>query len=366
MTVTSAILLLQFAPFLSNATNLNKVLYRFFGKSQLKMSSTIFTEVKIISSWDAIISEAIRTPVGTHLSNQATLRSQGNGNPHVDVKLRLFGTREEPRLTFFRDTAGWCPYCQKLWIFLEEKRIPHRVEKINMRSYGDKPPAFLRMVPNGLLPAIVFDGKVQTESLDIMLALDKVFSGSSYPEFWPRNNPDLERAKSLMKLEREIFSLWCSLVFRPPIGNSAYASFERGLDMMNRELLVTGSPWFLENLSIVDLTYISHMERMIASVAYWCGFRIRNNGRWPAIDRWLLAFEDRPTYLATKSDYYTHVMDIPPQYGPGYFRGSDDAYARQISGADGSWTLPLPSFTDNDLEPVFALVGKDDLGEIPS
>ena len=40
--------------------------------------------------------------------------------------------------------------------------------------------------------------------------------------------------------------------------------------------------------------------------------------RWPAIERWLSAFEERPSYLATKSDYYTHVMDIPPQYGPSY------------------------------------------------
>ena len=30
------------------------------------------------------------------------------------------------------------------------------------------------------------------------------------------------------------------------------------------------------------------------------------------------AFEQNPNYMATKSDYYTHVMDIPPQYGPGY------------------------------------------------
>jgi hypothetical protein len=29
-------------------------------------------------------------------------------------------------------------------MLLEEKRIPYRVEKINMRSYGDKPQSFLR------------------------------------------------------------------------------------------------------------------------------------------------------------------------------------------------------------------------------
>ena len=63
------------------------------------------------------------------------------------------------------------------------------------------------------------------------------------------------------------------------------------------------------------------------------------------------AFEDMPSYIATKSDYYTHVMDIPPQYGPGYF--SDETarsrFAQQIDGRDGrSWTLPLAPLTTAD------------------
>lgn len=42
--------------------------------------------------------------------------------------------------------AGWCPYCQKVWLQLEEKRIPYVIEKINMRCYGDKPASFLAKV----------------------------------------------------------------------------------------------------------------------------------------------------------------------------------------------------------------------------
>lgn len=30
------------------------------------------------------------------------------------------------------------------------------------------------------------------------------------------------------------------------------------------------------------------------------------------------------SYQATKSDYYTHVMDIPPQYGQGFFDVNDE------------------------------------------
>lgn len=45
-----------------------------------------------------------------------------------------------------RDHAAWCPYCQKVWIQLEEKQIPYEIEKINMRCYGDKPPAYTAKV----------------------------------------------------------------------------------------------------------------------------------------------------------------------------------------------------------------------------
>lgn len=37
---------------------------------------------------------------------------------------------------------------------LEEKQVSYRVSKVNMRSYGDKPAAFLAKVPSGLLPAL--------------------------------------------------------------------------------------------------------------------------------------------------------------------------------------------------------------------
>ena len=87
-----------------------------------------------------------------------------------------------------------------------------------MRSYGDKPQEFLRIVPNGLLPAIVIDGQVQTDSLSIMLNLEKTFSDSKYKSMWPTvsdSEGEIQRANSLMRSERDLFGRWCNLVFRP-------------------------------------------------------------------------------------------------------------------------------------------------------
>lgn len=234
---------------------------------------------------------------------------------------------------------------------LEEKQIPYRVEKINMRSYGDKPKEFLDKIPSGLLPVVEIDGKLITESLVIMQVLEREF-----PERPTLPGDKFDQANVLLKLERQLFSDWCGLVFRPsmpgPLG--ARAAFEKTLDKVDEALGATPGPWFLggDVPSIVDFQYVSHVERMNASVLYWKGLQTRGTQRWSNLEKWLSAFEGRPSYQATKSDYYTHVMDIPPQYGPGY--GDKNAAVDEavgIIGGEKSWRLPIKLSADG-FEPL--------------
>jgi hypothetical protein len=75
-------------------------------------------------------------------------------------------------------------------------------------------------------------------------------------------------------------------------------------------------PFFLgKELSLVDITFTPMLERIAASLTYYKGYMIRGEGRWPQVDRWFAAMEQRETYLGTKSDYYTHCHDLPPQLG---------------------------------------------------
>ena len=98
-------------------------------------SASIFdNELSVIPDWDILLETVLKTETGNRLQSEKDLREKGEGLAHTDAKLRLFGTKEEPRVILYRDTAAWCPYCQKVWILLEEKKIPYKVEKINMRS----------------------------------------------------------------------------------------------------------------------------------------------------------------------------------------------------------------------------------------
>ncbi len=132
-----------------------------------------------------------------------------NGSTNAQAELRLFGHSESDiRVTLYRDNHAWCPYCQKIWLWLEEKRIPYRIQKVTMFCYGEKESWYKRKVPSGMLPALELDGKIITESDDILIALEQVFG--------PLNLGMNDRAVVPMRrLERLLFRAWCSWLCQP-------------------------------------------------------------------------------------------------------------------------------------------------------
>ena len=58
-------------------------------------------------SWDALDEISQMNPTSAKLIEDLRLRERGDGSPHTDAKIRLFGTSGEPRITYYRDTAAW-------------------------------------------------------------------------------------------------------------------------------------------------------------------------------------------------------------------------------------------------------------------
>ena len=88
----------------------------------------------------------------------------------------------EPVLTFYRDTNGWCPFCERVWICMRAKNLSYDETLVPLFN---KPDWYKQMVPTGQVPAILFhkwDGgndentrKLVWESRDVMKALDDAF-----------------------------------------------------------------------------------------------------------------------------------------------------------------------------------------------
>jgi len=237
---------------------------------------------------------------------------------------------------------------------LEEKQVDYAVVKVPMRSYGDKPQSFLSKVPRGLLPAMEIDGRLMTESLDIMVTIERTFPNPDKPMI-PPNGPLMEKAEQLLGLERKLFGAWCSYMFRPevPFLGGSEGEFTSVLQEVDDALAEnTESSFFLPYQwpTLVDMQYVSHVERCVASAMYYKGYDIRN--KFPNINRWLAAYESLPHYMATKSDYYTHCMDIPPQYGACFSNDSDLASRARME-IDPA-TLRVPAPLGSELEPLTA------------
>ena len=249
--------------------------------------------------------------------------------------LRLFGHSEQAvRVTLYRDHHAWCPYCQKVWLWLEERRIPYRIRKVTMFCYGEKERWFTRLVPSGMLPALELDGRLITESDRILEALERAF-GSLGPAM---QEP---RVMQLRQLERLLFRAWCQWLCVPGLGEAAEQrareNFDRYAAAMDEAIETGPGPFLLGDLSSADVVFVPYVERMNASLAYEKGYLLRRQHR--GIDQWLTALEQRPTYLGTQSDFHTHAHDLPPQMGGCYPNGSVEQRLLAARIDQGPWPI---------------------------
>ena len=266
-----------------------------------------------------------------------------NGATNAQSRLRLFGQPESAvRVTLYRDNHAWCPYCQKIWLWLEEKQIPYRIEKVTMFCYGEKESWYKRKVPSGMLPAVELDGRIVTESDDILLALEQAFGVLGLG----MRDPAVFR---LRQLERLLFRAWCNWLCRP--SNSVREEqqnrqqFIDVVAMVETTFASTPGAYFLEQFGTADVIFTPYVERMNASLYYYKGYSLREEN--PRFAAWFDAMESRATYRGTQSDFHTHVHDLPPQMGGCWENGEPQMLVNKSKVDNGPWAgLPDATFPE--------------------
>lgn len=261
-------------------------------------------------SWTEL--ELFASKISSGWKDDTVTRETGTTNSHATFrKFDSTTTSNEARVTLFRDNHAWCPYCQKIWLFLEEKQIPYQIKKVTMFCYGDKEAWYKQIVPSGMLPALQLDNTIVTESDDILAVLENEFgtlNGTGMAE------PHVIKVR---RMERQLFRAWCSWLCYPARSareeSSNQLQFEKMAQVVDRQLGSDG-PYFLGNdITIGDVIFAPYLERMAASLYYYKGFDIKKNH--PNIGMWFKAMETRSTYRGTQSNYHTHAHDLPPQMG---------------------------------------------------
>lgn len=263
-----------------------------------------------------------------------------NGPTNAQSRLRLFGRSEsEVRVTLYRDNHAWCPYCQKVWLWLEEKQIPYRIEKVTMFCYGEKESWYKRKVPSGMLPALELDGRIITESDDILIALERVFDPLSLGMENPKVLP-------LRRVERLLFRAWCNWLCypfsSPQDDRNRRKKFVEIVGLVEEALASTPGFYFLEEFGTVDVIFTPYVERMNASLYYYKGYSMREEN--PRLKDWFAAMESRSTYRGTQSDFHTHVHDLPPQMGGCWENGDPQMLLNKARVNNGPW-FGLPDVT---------------------
>lgn len=234
-----------------------------------------------------------------------------------------------------------------------------------MRCYGDKPASFTRMQPSGQIPVAVIDGVVYGQSNDILAK----FESDDFKEFKSLNpgTGQEARARELLRLERSVFGAWMYWLTSSP---SNKATFVDALNEVEEALTSSPGPFFLgDSISIVDIQFAPFLERIAASMVYYKGFVIRvaqgEETKYPNINRWFDAMEALDSYRLTKSDYYTHCWDLPPQLGGCVEEPAGTKFRKAINGErtldgkHGSWELPLQQ-NNGGAEPDWLWISQDE------
>jgi glutathione S-transferase len=224
---------------------------------------------------------------------------------------------EEASVLLYKDTNSWCPYCERVLFALEEKKIPYQVEFIDL---GSKPQWYLDLVPTGLVPAAKIRGELIYESKDILLALEEFApallpSESTLKEAALKEIDNCENNGLIQIGYKLIWGYGAASKLTVEEASSLLTDFEAKLEATEQLLTKYPGDYFMGKFSLVDIMYAPHLSRLAANLPVYIGYQLRNNERFPHLDRWFEAIASRPAYNYISSDSTTNNLVLRRIFG---------------------------------------------------
>lgn len=204
-----------------------------------------------------------------------------------DATERLFGAAA-PELIFWRDSAGWCPFCCMTWLLLEEMRVPYRMRTVPLRRYlleGEvKDPEYTRQVgPAGVVPGVQFrDGG--DEFQPAINSFRRIFDEleQRYPDSFPSSRHSARHEAAVggapntsifdrLQVARRAYEACAGASGFEPLPQAA-PGLRPALADLDAMLAASGGPYLDgARLTVGDLMLLPFLERTEACVPYFFG-----------------------------------------------------------------------------------------------
>ncbi|KAL3655880.1 Glutathione S-transferase dhar1, mitochondrial [Castilleja foliolosa] len=156
------------------------------------------------------------------------------------------------------DILGDCPFCQRVMLTLEEKKVPYTLHLINTDA---KPQWFLEANPEGKVPVIKFDDKWIADS-DVIVGIIE----EKYP------NPSLSPPSEASSVGSKLFPSFVKfLKSKDPTDGSGEALLNE-LKALDEHLKAKGPYVSGENICAVDLGLapkLYHLDITLAHFKSW-------------------------------------------------------------------------------------------------
>ncbi|ROV99736.1 hypothetical protein VSDG_03136 [Cytospora chrysosperma] len=270
----------------------------------------------------------VDTSIEPHTSGRAANFAAAHSAEHP---LKLYG--------------GWfCPFVQRSWIVMHEKKIPHQYVEINPYH---KAPEFLALNPRGLVPTLAVpvgagegaEKKPLYESAVVCEYLDEAYDDKE-GKYGPRLLPEdaYERARCRLWIDHisnKIIPGFYKFIQHTP--EKAYSiddareGFLGAIKTLMKEM-DGGGPWFLgDRFSMVDIMLAPWAKRLFLIDFYKPGglgiaeAREQDGETWTRWQEWFDAIVSRESVQDTWSD--------EDQYIAAYKRYAEDTTGSEVGQA---------------------------------
>ncbi|XVF23789.1 hypothetical protein REPUB_Repub13aG0069500 [Reevesia pubescens] len=156
------------------------------------------------------------------------------------------------------DVLGDCPFCQRVVLTLEEKKVPYKLHLVNL---SDKPQWFLEISPEGKVPVVKFDDKWVADS-DVIVGIIE----EKYPE------PALKTPPEFASVGSKIFGTFITFLKSKDANDGSEQALRNELKALDEHLKGQGPFIAGEKITAVDLSLgpkFYHLEITLGHFKKW-------------------------------------------------------------------------------------------------